>query len=121
MTAAAQPAMRSAAERQPRRSTKAASMGRKMSWPVAVEAVSTPMTTPRCAVNQRLTMVAPSTSAVMPVPEPTRTPHSMTSCQEADMRVVSATAVDTRSREPAMTRRTPKRFMSSAANGPIKP
>ena len=40
-----------------------------------------PTTRPRRATNQRVATVAPSTSAVMPVPMPTTTPHSSTSCQ----------------------------------------
>ncbi len=58
-----------------------ASSGRKASCPVATLAVSMPITRPRRATNQRVAMVAPSTSAVMPVPIPITTPHSRMSCQ----------------------------------------
>ena len=53
-----------------------ASMGRKMSCPVALLAVSMPTTRPRRSANQRVATVAPRTSATMPVPRPTTTPQS---------------------------------------------
>ncbi len=48
---------------------------------MATLAVRMPTTSPRRAANQRAAMVAPSTSAVMPVPMPITTPHSSINCQ----------------------------------------
>jgi len=61
--------------------TALASSGRKTSWPVAVLAVSRPVTSPRFSVNHRFATAAPSTVAAMPEPAPTTTPHSTTNCQ----------------------------------------
>ena len=55
--------------------------GRNTSCPVATLAVRIPTTRPRRAVNQRAAMVAPRTSAVIPVPMPITTPHSSINCQ----------------------------------------
>ena len=52
-----------------------ASCGRKISWPVAELAGNIPNASPRCDWNQRCTTVAPSTMAMIPVPDPTTTPH----------------------------------------------
>src|SRR3712207_8133807 len=51
--------------------------------------VSTPDTRPRWATNHRPVTVATSDSAIDPVPSPTSTPHSSTSCQLAVMKTVS--------------------------------
>ena len=83
--------------------------------------MSMPTTSPRRAENQRVATVAPSTSAVSPVPTPTTTPQSRMSCQT---RLIASEA-----RSPAAMmasaistiRRTPKRFMKAAANGPSTP
>ncbi len=40
-----------------------------------------PTTRPRRCENHRVATVAPSTTAVSPVPNPTTMPHSTTSCQ----------------------------------------
>ena len=48
---------------------------------MATLAVRMPTTRPRRATNQRAAIVAPSTSAVMPVPSPITTPHSSIRCQ----------------------------------------
>ena len=69
------------ATRQPKRSVRLASSGRNTNCPVATLAVSMPTTRPRRAANQRVATVAPSTSAVMPVPIPITTPHSSINCQ----------------------------------------
>jgi hypothetical protein len=53
-----------------------------------------PTTRPRRAANQRVAMVAPSTSAVMPVPMPITTPQSSISCQSCVM-ASDATNADT--------------------------
>ena len=88
-TANAAPATVSEAARQPTPVAMAARTGRKMSCPVAPAAVSTPVTTPRRLTNQRPAMVATKTSAIDPVPSPTSTPHSRTSCQLAVMTTAS--------------------------------
>ena len=62
-------------------STAFASSGRKTNCPVAVLAVSRPITKPRLFVNQRFATAAPSTVAAMPEPMPTTTPHRSTNCQ----------------------------------------
>ena len=67
--------------RQPWSWVSLARSGRKMSWPVALLAASMPTTRPRRSTNQRVATVAPSTRATRPVPKPTMTPHSATSCQ----------------------------------------
>ena len=73
------------AMRQPKRSVRLASSGRNTNCPVATLAVRMPTTRPRRATNQRAAIVAPSTSAVMPVPSPITTPHSSISCQTCVM------------------------------------
>ena len=88
---------------------------------MAVLAVRTPITRPRRATNQRLATVAASTSAVAPVPMPTTTPHSSTSCQGVRITVVRATPTVTRESDSTITRRTPSRSMSAAAKGPQSP
>ncbi len=88
---------------------------------MALAAVSTPVTRPRRAANQRFATVAASTLAIEPVPSPTTTPHSTTSCQDAVMRTVSPEPVDTSTRASSTTRRTPNRCMAAAANGPVSP
>ena len=69
------------ATRQPNRSVMLARSGRNTSCPVATLAVRMPTTSPRRAENQRAAIVAPNTSAVMPVPMPITTPQSSISCQ----------------------------------------
>ena len=69
------------AMRQPKRSVRLASSGRKTNCPVATLAVRMPTTRPRRATNQRAAIVAPNTSAVIPVPIPMTTPHSNINCQ----------------------------------------
>ena len=49
--------------------------GRKMSCPVAFAAVSTPLTSPRRATNQRVDTVATKAIDIEPVPSPTQTPQ----------------------------------------------
>ena len=88
---------------------------------MAVLAVSTPMTAPRRDTNQRLTTVAPSTIAVVPVPSPTRIPHVKSSCQLARICEVRATPAQIKASEASTVRRMPKRSMSAAANGPTRP
>jgi hypothetical protein len=84
-----------------------ARIGRKISWPVAALAVRMPTTSPRRALNQRAAMVAPSTSAVMPVPMPTATPHNRTSCQSCVIASDSSRLVTTTSNAASVTLRRP--------------
>ncbi len=83
--------------------------------------MSTPVTSPRCLTNQRPVMVATNASAIDPVPRPTRTPHSRTSCQLAVMNTVSPLPHATSSSARLTTRRTPKRVINAAANGAVSP
>ena len=57
----------------------------------------------------------------MPVPVPTTTPHSSTSCQGAVISGVKATPDATSTSDITMVVRTPRRSMKAAANGPISP
>ena len=107
--------------RQPIVEASQASSGRKTSWPLAVLAARMPITSPRLVTNQRLTMVAPSTIAMAPVPTPTSRPHRSTNCQGAVISVVPPTARTRRAREAMIVRRTPTRCISAAANGPMRP
>src|ERR1700742_673643 len=81
------------AHRQPCLVVTSATMRRKISCPVALAAVSTPVTRPRRASNQRVATVATKPIEIEPVPMPTSTPHSSTSCQLAVMSTLSADPV----------------------------
>ena len=96
-------------------------MGRKTSCPVALEAVISPITSPRRWLNQRVATVAPSTSAVIPVPTPMTTPQSRTICQTSVMKKDATIPPAIIASAVAVTCRTPKRFMKAAANGPSRP
>ncbi len=111
----------SEAARHPQPSAVQATSGRNTSWPVAPPAVSTPDTRPRRCTNHRPVTVATSDRAMEPVPRPTTTPHSRTSCQAAVMTTVSPLPVAVRSRAQTTTRRIPKRSMRAAANGAVSP
>jgi len=115
MSAAAEATMR-IPNRQPSRSMTDASSGRKMSCPVAVLAVRMPSASPRRATNQRLTIVAPSTSAAMPLPEPT-TPQRSTSCPGCLTSVASDTLAVRSVSAMIVVRLTPRRCMRAPANG----
>src|SRR5882757_462377 len=80
-----------------------------------------PDTRPRRVTNQRPVTVATSDSAIEPVPRPTRTPQQTTSCQEAVMNTVSPLPAATTTSATATTCRTPKRSISAAANGAVRP
>ena len=95
------------ARRQPKRSVRLASSGRNTSWPVATLAVMMPTTRPRRWANQRVAMVAPSTSAVMPVPMPITTPHNSISCQTFVMASEATSAEITISCAASVTLRRP--------------
>src|SRR5476649_2269282 len=113
--------MGSTAMRQPKWPISQALTGRKISWPVAELAVSRPTTRPRCVSNQRLETTALSTSAVMPEPTPSITPHSTTNCQNCVIRVASARPPATSDSAVTTTLRSPKRSIRMAENGPIRP
>ena len=72
-------------------------------------------------LNQRVATVALSTSAVMPVPKPTTTPHSRISCQIFVTPSDSNRLAVTIEIEISATLRRPKRFRIAAANGAISP
>ena len=93
--------------RQPIRSVMAASSGRNTNCPVATLAVRMPTTSPRRAANQRAAMVAPNTSAVMPVPMPITTPHSSINCQTFVMASDVTSAEATISSADSVTLRRP--------------
>ncbi|CAB5003562.1 unannotated protein [freshwater metagenome] len=107
--------------RQPWRSASHDSNGRKISWPLAPAALSTPMTTPRRATNQRVATVLAKTVAMQPLPAPTTTPHSRNSCHGWVICVVSAEPVAMITRATPLTLRSPYRCCSAAANGPMNP
>jgi hypothetical protein len=111
----------SAAVRQPLLSDIRASTGRKISWPAAPPAVSTPVTRPRWRTNQRLVTVATNASAIEPVPNPTSTPQHSTSCQLAVISTVSPLPAATSNRAAVTTRRSPNLSISAAANGAVSP
>ncbi len=120
-TIAAAPATSSAAARHPCDSTSCASEGRKISCPVALAADNIPRTRPRRSSNQRLAMMAASTIDVTPVPVPTSTPQSSVSCHCDCICVVNATDAESRATAARITRRTPQRSITDAANGPMMP
>ncbi len=62
-------------------------------------------------------MKAPMT----PVPSPTTTPHSNTSCHAWRIAGDSATAAAVTASASVIVRRTPKRSITAAANGPTSP
>ncbi len=98
----------SSAVRQPQRVVSEASAGRNTSWPVAVLAASNPTTSPRRFSNQREATVAASTAAVMPVPRPTTTPHSNTSCHTCCMNIEAKMPLMITASAKVTTRRMPK-------------
>ena len=69
------------------------SSGRKTSWPVALLAVSIPVTSPRRSTNQRFAITAASVTPIAPVARPFATPQSRSSCQGDPICVVSVELV----------------------------
>ncbi len=98
-----------------------ATSGRNTSWPVAPDAVSTPVTSPRCRTNQRPVMVATNVIAIDPTPTPTSRPQHTTSCQARVMKIVSPLPAATSISALATTVRIPSLSISAAANGEIRP
>src|SRR6478735_2658716 len=83
--------------------------------------VSTPVTKPRLVSNQRVATVATKPIEIEPVPTPTSTPHSSTSCQLAVIVTLSADPVAISSIAAVSTGRTPSRSIRAAANGAVSP
>ena len=79
------------------------------------------MTSPRRASNHRVATVATNPIEIDPVPTPTSTPHSRTSCQLAVMNTLSADPVAISMSAADSTGRTPKRSIRAAANGAVRP
>ena len=107
--------------RQPRPSASRVSTGRNTSWPLAVAAVSAPVTRPRLATNHRVATVLANTVAMQPEPVPTTSPHSRNRCQGWVICVVSSAPTEITASATIVTRRNPKRCCSAAANGPMNP
>ena len=84
-------------------------------------ALNTPTTTPRWRTNHRLATTAPNTRASEPVPMPTAKPQSSHSCQGLVITSVSPEPSETRASAAGTTRRTPKRSISAAAKGAVRP
>src|SRR6185369_7536825 len=120
-TASAAAATMSDAQRQPWYSVTCATTGKKISWPVALAAVSTPVTRPRRASNHRVATVATKPIEIDPVPTPTSTPHSSTSCQLVVMNTLSADPVAMSVNATERTGRTPNRSIRAAAKGAVRP
>ena len=121
MRAAAVTAMAMATIRQPPWPASMAITGMKISEPVAVLAVSTPIARPRRVTNQRFTMVAASTVATQPLARPDSTPQVAISCQGWVMKHESRVAVAIRPSAQLKVLRTPNPCIRAAANGPTKP
>ena len=66
-------------------------------------------------------MVAANTSAIDPVPRPISTPQQSTSCQPVVTNTVRPLPSATSTRAEQVIRRMPKRSISAAANGAVRP
>ena len=110
-----------AAYRQPHPSTIQARSGRKISCPVAFDAVRRPVTRPRRSANHRFAIMAPSGTEIAPVAVALTKPHSRSSCHGASIKSVSPEPAAIPSTATVITRRRPKRSASAAPNGPPSP
>ncbi|MNL43387.1 hypothetical protein D3C87_1658960 [compost metagenome] len=72
-------------------------------------------------VNQRFTIVAPSTDATAPELKPEKTPQLISRCQGSVMYALTALEADIRTSAVISTRRKPKRSIAAAAKGPTSP
>ncbi len=117
----AAPAMTSPTARHPRCCATTASTGKNTSWPVALAAVSTPVTVPRRLTNQRAATVAATTSPIIPVPTPTPMPHVRISASGVVMRDVATVETTMIPRPKRIVLRIPIFCINAAANGPISP
>ena len=106
-TASAPMAIVTPTHRQPTPSARRDSSGRKTSCPLAVAAVSAPVTRPRRATNQRLATVEANTVAMQPEPTPTTTPQSRNSCHGSVICVVPRAPSEMIVRAMTVTRRRP--------------
>ena len=97
------------------------SSGRKINCPLAVAAVSAPVTRPRRATNQRAATVEANTVAIHPEPAPTTAPHNKNRCHGALIWVVPSAPRLITASAPMVMRRNPYRNCRAAANGPINP
>ena len=79
------------------------------------------MTRPRLVLNQRLTMVAPSTVATAPDPTPEKTPQVAMSCHDCVMNRESPVEADITTSEAITVLRRPMRSIKAAAKGPVSP
>lgn len=109
------------AARQPAACTSQESTGRKTRLPAAPAAVSTPVTKPWRAWNQRPVMVVANAPAMLPLPRPTRKPQQRISCQAWVISTVSPEPTAMVSSAQTVTSRTPNRSISAAANGAVRP
>ena len=79
------------------------------------------MTSPRRLMNQRLATVAANTSAIDPVPRPISRPQVSSSCHDSVMNTVSPLPSAMSTSAVEVTWRMPKRSISAAANGAVRP
>ena len=98
-----------AAVRQPCAVTIQPRNGRKTSCPVALLAVSSPVTSPRRLTNQRFAITAASVTPIAPVASPFATPQRRSSCQGAAICVVRVELTAIVASAITITRRIPKR------------
>ncbi len=80
-----------------------------------------PLTRPRRSVNQRLVTVAAKARAIEPLPRPTSRPQHSHSCQAAVIHTVRPEPTAITVSATATTRRMPKRSISAAAKGAVRP
>jgi hypothetical protein len=66
-------------------------------------------------------IVATNVIDIDPVPTPTRRPQQSSSCQDEVMKTVSPLPSAIRTSAPLTTLRRPRRSISAAANGEIRP
>ena len=88
---------------------------------MAPAAVSTPLTRPRRATNQRAVTTATSDIDIAPVPSPTSRPQQRMSCHDAVIQIGRIDPMLTRTSAQATTRRIPNRSISAAENGAVRP
>ncbi len=89
--------------------------------PAAPAAVSTPVTRPCLALNQRPVTVVANAPAIEPLPRPTNTPQHSTSCQGSRISMVRPDPTEMVSSAQTTINRTPNRSISAAANGAVRP
>ena len=95
--------------------------GRKISCPLAFDAVSRPVISPRRRANQRFAIIAPSGTEIAPVAAAFTTPQSTSSCHGAFICVLRPAPSEMPSTATVITRRIPYFSTNAAANGPPSP